>query len=89
METAVVDKGYDILVTDLKMSGPDGMAVLQEARQALPGIKSVVITGFATKEMAEEATRRGAAAFIAKPFKMSHLKHLLEQLAGEGEGTRE
>jgi CheY-like chemotaxis protein len=48
---------YDVLVTDLKMSGPDGMAVLRAAKEALPRIKLVVITGFATKDMAEEALR--------------------------------
>jgi DNA-binding NtrC family response regulator len=83
------ERHYDVLVTDLKMSGPDGMDVLQAAKEALPDIKSVVITGFATKDTADEAIRQGAAAFIAKPFKMSHLKHVLEQLVGEEEGPEE
>ena len=74
---------YDILVTDLKMSGPNGMDVLRAAVAALPKIKTVVITGFATKDMAEEAARSGAVAFIAKPFKMSQLKELLLQLVAE------
>jgi ATP-dependent Lon protease len=73
---------YDILVTDLKMSGPDGMEVLREARRNRPGIKAVVITGFATTETAEEAIRSGAVHFIAKPFKMSQLKSLLLELSG-------
>jgi DNA-binding NtrC family response regulator len=79
------DHQYDILVTDLKMSGPDGMEVLRAAKQAQPGIKAVVITGFATKDTAEEAMRRGAAAFIAKPFKISQLRELLRQLVAAGE----
>ena len=75
---------YDILVTDLKMSGPDGMDVLRAAKEALPDIKPVVITGFATKDTAEAAMRSGAVAFIAKPFKMSELRDLLQRLvAGE------
>ena len=73
--------GYDILVTDLKMSGPDGMAVLKEARELCPGIKSVVITGFATAATAEEALKSGAVMFIAKPFKMSQLKTMLLELS--------
>ncbi|NIO28650.1 MAG: response regulator [Candidatus Latescibacteria bacterium] len=76
------EESYDILVTDLKMSGPDGMEVLRAARQMRPGIKSVVITGFATKDTAEEAMRSGAVKFIAKPFKMSDLKKLLMTLSG-------
>jgi DNA-binding NtrC family response regulator len=78
---------YDILVTDLKMNGPDGMDVLQAAKEALPGIKPVIITGFATRDTADEAMRRGAAAFIAKPFKMSHLREILEGLVSEGGET--
>jgi len=74
------EERYDILVTDLKMSGSDGMDVLRAARETQPHIKPVVITGFATKETAEEALRCGAVAFIAKPFKMSQLKELLLRL---------
>jgi DNA-binding NtrC family response regulator len=72
---------YDILVTDLKMSGPDGMFVLKEARKLQPDIKVVVITGFATASTAEEALQSGAVMFIAKPFKMSQLKSLLLDLS--------
>jgi DNA-binding NtrC family response regulator len=72
---------YDILVTDLKMSGPDGMEVLRTARQIRPRIKSVVITGFATTDTAEQARLSGALEFIAKPFKISELKSLLMTLA--------
>lgn len=76
---------YDLLVTDLKMSGPDGMDVLREARRLHPGIKSVVITGFATIDTAEEASRSGAVVFLPKPFKISRLKQVLfELLAAEG-----
>jgi ATP-dependent Lon protease len=72
---------YDILVTDLKMSGPDGIEVLREARQLNPGIKAVVITGFATVETAEEALRSGAVMFVPKPFRMKQLKDLLLDLS--------
>jgi len=83
------EQQYDILVTDLKMSGPDGMDVLRTAKEMWPDLKPVVITGFATKNMADEAMRRGAVAFIAKPFKMSYLRSVLEQLVSEEEGPEE
>lgn len=73
---------YDILVTDLKMKSPDGMEVLRIARQIQSDIKAVVITGFATVKAAEEARQSGAVEFIAKPFKMSQLKKMLETLSG-------
>jgi len=74
---------YDILVTDLKMGSPDGMEVLRTAKRIRPHIKPVVITGFATKDIAEEAMRSGAVEFIAKPFKISQLKLLLISLSSE------
>ena len=76
-------ENYDILITDLKMSGSDGIEVLRIARRFCPAIKPVVITGFATRETAEEAKESGAIEFIAKPFKMSQLKSLIISLAGE------
>ncbi len=79
------DEDYDILVTDLKMSDPDGMEILRTARQVRPKIKSVVITGFATTDTAVQATLSGAVEFITKPFKISELKRLLMTLA-ETEG---
>lgn len=72
---------YDILITDLKMSGPDGLEVLKQARQLCSKIKSVVITGFATSEIAEEAMQSGAVVFLAKPFKLSYLKSVLTELS--------
>jgi len=77
---------YDILVTDLKMSGADGLDVLRAARRIQPDIKAVVITGFATKETFDEAMESGAIEFIAKPFKMSQLRNLLLTLTGTKKG---
>jgi DNA-binding NtrC family response regulator len=75
-------KKYDILITDLKMSSPDGMEVLKIARQIQPGIKAIVISGFATIKTAEEARKSGAVEFIAKPFKISQLKKMLITISG-------
>lgn len=75
-------KKYDILITDLKMSSPDGMEVLQIAKQIQPDIKAVVITGFATNQTAETAREIGAVEFIAKPFKLSQLKKILNVISG-------
>ena len=74
-------KSYDILVTDLKMNPPDGLEVLRAAKQHQPDIKAVVITGFATKQLAADAFSAGAVHFLAKPFKMSHLTKLLRTIS--------
>jgi DNA-binding NtrC family response regulator len=71
-------ESYDILVTDLKMKGPDGLDLLRAAKQKQPNINAIVITGFATRQVAEEARSAGAVHFIAKPFKISELTKLLK-----------
>jgi DNA-binding NtrC family response regulator len=48
-----------------------------------------VITGFATKETADEAMRSGAVEFIAKPFKMSQLKNIISALLSEDDRADE
>lgn len=72
---------YDILITDLKMSSPDGMEVLKIAKQFQPEIKAIIITGFATIQTAEFAKKYGAVEFIPKPFKLSQLKETLNKIS--------
>jgi len=78
---------YDILVTDLKMKDPDGLEVLRMARRKRPDIQAVVITGFATKQLASDAFAAGAVHFLAKPFKISHLIELLKTLTVPHKGA--
>ena len=80
---------YDILVTDLKMSEPDGIELLQTVKQIRPGIKSIVITGFATTDTARQAKLSGAAEFITKPFKISDLKRRLLALVEAEEDSHD
>jgi ATP-dependent Lon protease len=86
--SALENAHYDLLVTDLKMSAPDGMDVLREAQRLQPAIKCVVITGFATRETAQEASRSGAVVFLPKPFKISRLKQVLFELLAPGRDSQ-
>jgi DNA-binding NtrC family response regulator len=81
----LVEKKFDVLVTDLKMQGPDGIDVLRFAREQAPATKVIIITGFATVDTAREAMRSGAVEFIPKPFKITQLKDLIVSLT---EGTQ-
>jgi DNA-binding NtrC family response regulator len=74
-------KKFDILITDLKMTYPDGIELLKYARERYPDIRVVIITGFATVETAREAMKGGAVDFIAKPFRLSHLRDLVLKIA--------
>ena len=70
---------FDLVLTDLCMRGKDGMAVLEEARRLWPSIEVVVITGHASVDTAVEAMRRGAYHYVAKPFKISELRAIVEK----------
>ncbi len=73
----LAEQTFDVLVTDLKMRKPDGLEVMNFAKQNAPAIKVIIITGFATVDRAKEAMKNGAVDFIAKPFKISALRDLL------------
>ncbi len=77
------EKTFDILITDLKMAHPDGIELLEHARQCSAEIRVVIITGFATVETARQAMKGGAVDFIAKPFRLSHLRDLTLKIAEE------
>ena len=85
----IAETRFDVLVTDLKMEGPDGLDVLRFARDNSPTTKVIVITGFATVETAREAMRCGAVDFIAKPFKIGQLRDLVMSIAGAAAGEPE
>lgn len=59
---------FDIIITDLKMPGLDGMEVLRRIRSGYPNTIVIMITGFSTVETAVEAMKLGAFDYIPKPF---------------------
>jgi len=79
----LTEKSFDILITDLKMSRPDGIELLQHARRQSAETRVIIITGFATVETARQAMKGGAVDFIAKPFRLSHLRDLTLKIAEE------
>jgi two-component system sensor histidine kinase/response regulator len=59
---------FDILLLDAMMPGMSGLEMLHHVRQLYPELICIVITGYATVELAVQAMREGAHDFIAKPF---------------------
>lgn len=70
---------FDIIITDLKMEGIDGLKILETAKQVNPDIKVIIITGFARRATAKEILDRGAFEFITKPFKIDELKQVVRK----------
>ncbi len=69
----------DLVLTDLRMTGRDGLAVLAETKNLWPTTEVVVITGYASVDTAVEAMRQGAYHYIAKPFKINELRAIVEK----------
>ena len=78
---------YDIIITDLKMKGIDGMRFLQEAKKQHPETEVIVITGFATLDTAKESFQHGVFDFIAKPFKLSEIQEVVTKAAAKIRGA--
>jgi len=70
---AVSARGFDIVVTDLRMPGMDGVALLREIKKMDPQTEVVVMTAFGSVDSAVEAMRHGAADYITKPFQPEEL----------------
>jgi DNA-binding NtrC family response regulator len=69
----------DLLITDLKMPGMDGMALLKRARELDPTLPVIVITAFATIESAVSAVKEGATDYLPKNFSVEHLRVAVER----------
>lgn len=76
----IEQKRFDIVITDLKMQGTDGMRLLTRTKEIWPDSNVIVITGFATSETAKESFHKGAFDFIAKPFKLSDILDTVRRL---------
>ncbi len=61
-------KSHDVVITDLKMTPIDGLAVLREIRNENHHAQVIIMTGYATIETAVEALKNGAADYLLKPF---------------------
>lgn len=75
------EQDFDIVVTDIRMEDIDGIQVLEHVRSRSPRTKVIIITGYATVEMAREALAKGAFDFIAKPFKPDDLRAVIARAA--------
>jgi CheY-like chemotaxis protein len=75
------EKEFDIVVTDLRMEGLDGIHVLEHIMERCKHTRVILITGYATVEVAREALVKGAFDFIAKPFKPRDLTAVVNKAA--------
>jgi DNA-binding NtrC family response regulator len=79
--TRLQEKTFDIVVTDIRMDDIDGIEVLERVMARDSRTRVIMITGYATVEMAREAEAKGAFDFIAKPFKPQELRDVIAKAA--------
>jgi DNA-binding NtrC family response regulator len=83
-------KPFDVVITDLRMPPPDGLALLGEVRQRWPGTSVVLMTAYGTMDTARKALRGGASDFVAKEGEfVEELRSILERLERERALTAE
>jgi len=84
---------FDLVITDLKMPGMNGLEVLKTIRRLQPLVPVLIVTGYATAEMATEALVSGAFDFLSKPFTPGQILHQTKRAVdwhrGQTEATSE
>ena len=68
----------DILFTDIRMPGDDGLTMLAGLRSEFPAMQVAVLTGYREFSYAQEAIRLGVARFLLKPSKMGEINEALK-----------
>jgi two-component system, OmpR family, phosphate regulon sensor histidine kinase PhoR len=70
---------YDAIVTDIKLPGMDGLALLNEIKEVRPGTPTLLITGHGEHDLAVQALRGGAYDFVQKPIDRDYFVASLER----------
>jgi DNA-binding NtrC family response regulator len=74
---------FDIVITDLKMANIDGMQLFYFVKEKWPDTAVVLISGFATLKVTQEAVKEGIRYVITKPFKISQIKEIITKIKAE------
>jgi len=78
---ALVKEGdWDVVLTDLRLPGVNGMDILRESRKRYPQTPVLMMTAYATVKNAVECLKLGAFNYLTKPFDQSELFHHLEHI---------
>lgn len=73
----------DLVITDLKMPGTNGLDLIRSVRKARPGLASVLMTAFGNDDVRKEAVALGTCGYIEKPFTPETLLRTIKSLEGQ------
>jgi excisionase family DNA binding protein len=74
---------FQLLITDLRMPGIDGLEVIREARRLSAALPVVIITGFPSEASAIEAINLGVSGYLTKPFRVAKVLAVAAKALGE------
>jgi excisionase family DNA binding protein len=74
---------YDLLITDLRMPGVDGLTLIREAKRMKPDLPVIIITGFSNESTAIDAVNLGVAGYLTKPFRVPQVLAAAARALGE------
>lgn len=74
---------YDLLITDLRMPGVDGLNVIREARRLKGDLPIIIVTGYSSEASAIEAINLGVQGYLTKPFRVPRVLAAAAKALGE------
>ncbi len=77
----IENKEFDILISDIKMKGMDGLTLLKRVKESHPELVIIMITAFGTVETAVNAMKSGAYDYLLKPISPDAIEMLVERVA--------
>src|ERR1700733_7891042 len=78
----------DVVITDLRMPGADGMEVLRTASKNHPHVPVIMITAYGSVGQAVEAIKAGAFDYIEKPFEQDSIRVIVDKAIGQATANR-
>ena len=85
----LAEAGYGVVLTDLRMKGMEGIALLSEVKRSFPDVDVILMTAFGSVETAVEAMKHGASDYLTKPVKKDDLIRVVERVIRESSLRRE
>jgi two-component system response regulator (stage 0 sporulation protein F) len=74
---------YDLIITDIKMHGMDGIQLIREIKKSDSHLKVIIITAYGSLETVKEAAKLGVVEMIGKPFKIQEIKDVIVRMFNE------
>lgn len=72
-------KDIGLVLMDIKMPKQNGIEITRDIKRLFPEIKVIILTGYESSEIAQEATLAGADAYITKPFKRDQVMKIINR----------